>query len=173
VSKQVAQRHPGPTVGARPLLPGRAHVGVATAPRYAFTVAFPHPRHDDHTLPRTQWPDREPVPGHVAGYSFEGEYVAQRDATAHAGRVHQAGYISQAVLDPGRCTFTDEVMTIAGSIETDDPEVASLEALHLARWALRTVYGREDYASAPYRPPTPLTGARIDVRPARRRAAHR
>jgi hypothetical protein len=146
-----------------------------TAPRYAFTVAFPHPRHDDHTLPRTQWPDREPVPSFVAGLSTEADYVAQRDARAHAGRVHQAGCISRAVLNPGRCTFTDQVMTIAGSIETDDPDVAYLEAVHLARWTLRTMYGREDFAHAPYRPPTPLLGARIDVRPSRnrRRAAHR
>ncbi|WP_251153670.1 hypothetical protein [Cellulosimicrobium sp. Marseille-Q4280] len=140
-----------------------------SAPRYAFTIAVPRPRHDDHTPPRTQWPDREPLPSFIAGLSTESDYVAQRDARAHAGRVHQAGYISRAVLDPGRCTFTDEVMAIAGTLDTDDPEVAHLEAVHLARWTLRTVYGREDFASVPYRPPTPLHGARIDVRPVRAR----
>lgn len=138
-------------------------------PRYAFTIAVPNPRHEDHALPRTQWPDREPVPDFVAGLSTESAYVAHRDARAHAGRVHQAGYTSFVELDPGRCAFTDRTMTLAGSLETDDPEVAAAEATRLARWALRTVYGRKDFANAPYRPPTPLAGARIDVRPARRR----
>lgn len=140
-----------------------------TQPRYAFTITVPRPRHDDHVLPRTLWPDREPVPDFVAGLSTEAEYVAHRGARAHAGRVHQAGYISRAELEADRCAFTDRTMTLAGSFETDDPEVAVAEVAMLTRWALRTVYGREDFANAPYRPPTPLAGARIDVRPARGR----
>lgn len=145
------------------------------APRYRFVVTVPMPRRSDHTLPRMQWPDREPVPDSIVGPSMQGAYVAQRDARAHAGRVHQAGYISFAVLDPARCIFTDQTMTLAGSTQTDDPEVAAAQAVTLARWALETVYGREEFAGAPYRPPAPLTGARIDVQPVRRprAAAHR